>query len=129
MASVARSELRGSITPYSNNVMSPITCKVVTSVPGVWFPLPTGTLGGKASQANAVNNQGHVVGASEDRNRLCRGFFANEQHMWDINLLVKRPRNWFVSEAMDINLVGEILAMARNPQGVLQPVRLIPMKR
>ncbi|MGB0579962.1 MAG: hypothetical protein ACPGVU_09700 [Limisphaerales bacterium] len=49
--------------------------------------------------------------------------------MWDLNLLVKRPRNWFVSEAVDINQVGEILAMARNPQGILQPVRLLPIQR
>ena len=44
--------------------------------------------------------------------------------MWDLNLLVKRPRNWFVSEAVDINAVGEMLATARNPQGVSKPVRL-----
>lgn len=70
-----------------------------------------------------------MVGVSEDRNRIRRGFFCNGRHMWDLNLLVKRPRNWFVSEAVDINQVGEILAMARNPQGILQPVRLLPIQR
>lgn len=87
-----------------------------------------GTLGGSFSYAYAVYSD-LVVGIAEDNQRLRQGFLHDGERMWNLNRLIPNRKNWFITEATDINRKSEILAMARNPHGVPQPVILIPIKR
>jgi len=86
-----------------------------------------GTLVGSFSYAYAVYSE-LVVGIAEENQRLRRVFLHDGERMRDLNRLVPNLKNWFITEATDINRNSDILAMARNPNGVLQPIILIPIK-
>lgn len=73
-----------------------------------------GTLGGDTSRANAINNQGDVVGTSETPvPGQPHAFLFQAGKMIDLHSLVGLDRHWFLEDAHDINDRGEILAIAR----------------
>jgi probable HAF family extracellular repeat protein len=73
-------------------------------------PHDLGTLGGSYSYAFAINDQGRIVGLSENADGYGRAFVYNGGRMSDIGTL-----GGLYSEAHDINAAGQIVGGASTP--------------
>ena len=82
-----------------------------------------GTLGGAESSAFGINDAGQVVGSSATSNRVG---VLEDQHafitgpdgmgMTDLNSLVDLPQGWILTNAMDINNNGQVIAAGIVPE-------------
>ena len=74
-----------------------------------------GTLGGTYSGATAINNNGQVVGfattatGSADR----RAFLYSGGNLLDLNNLLPSGSSWNLTDARDINDLGQIVGMGK----------------
>jgi probable HAF family extracellular repeat protein len=68
-----------------------------------------GTLGGITSIAKSINNSGQVVGYSTDQSRSSRAFLYSNGVMSDLNSLLYPNSGWKLSDAVDINDLGQIV--------------------
>ena len=85
-----------------------------------------GTLGGANSYAKGINDAGVVVGQSDTIDGP-RGFvWAASMGMLDINLMLVNALGWSVEGGVSVSASGEILALARNPQGKYHALLLLP---
>ena len=84
-----------------------------------------GTLGGNYSEAFAINNAGQVVGRSAMGHPVYPGgpdiehaFITgpNGAGMMDLNLLVDLPEGIILTNAMDINNAGQVIAVGTIPE-------------
>lgn len=88
-----------------------------------------GTLGGDRSRAMALNSAGDVVGTSStSADSSSRAFLYHDGTLFDLNDLADAARRgWLLTEAVDINDVGQIIGT-----GVLNSSRrlflLVPVK-
>jgi probable HAF family extracellular repeat protein len=69
-----------------------------------------GTLGGRNSEAAAINDQGAVVGASLTSSSVGHGFVDLHGRMIDLNSLIPAASGLVITNAMDINNRGQIVA-------------------
>jgi probable HAF family extracellular repeat protein len=69
-----------------------------------------GTLGGRNSEAAAINDQGVVVGASLTSSSVGHGFVDLHGRMIDLNSLIPADSGLVITNAMDINNRGQIVA-------------------
>jgi probable HAF family extracellular repeat protein len=77
-----------------------------------------GTLGGSFSVANALNNDGVVVGASlTEGDESFHGFLCVNDRLYDLNEFLDPDENWEVLQAVAINNSGQIVAIASHPEG------------
>ena len=73
-----------------------------------------GTLGGAASSARGINDDGVIVGGSLTRDDLAHhGFIWRDGTMVDLNVLLTDGR-WEVIHALGINDRGEVVAVAHQ---------------
>ncbi|SFH58281.1 PEP-CTERM protein-sorting domain-containing protein [Nitrosospira sp. Nsp14] len=75
-----------------------------------------GTLGGNESYARGINDTGQVVGESDtgEYSSLYNHAFItgpNGEGMMDLNLLVDLPPGWILTDAIDINNNGQVIAL------------------
>lgn len=77
-----------------------------------------GTLGGTNSEANGVNDAGQVVGYSHTVEGATYAFITgpNGAGMRDLNSLVDLPPGVILTEAIDINNAGQIIALSVIPE-------------
>ena len=69
-----------------------------------------GTLaGGRQSAAYAINERGDIVGFSEGANASARAVIVRSGVMQDLNDLIATGSGWVLTEARDINEVGQIV--------------------
>lgn len=72
-----------------------------------------GTLGGDNSRAFGINNAGQVVGGSETAEDGTHAFITTPdgEGMRDLNSLVELPHGVILTQAMDINNSGQLIAV------------------
>jgi len=85
-----------------------------------------GTLGGRRSEAMAINAAQEIVGSSGAASGRVHAFFVDPAGMFDLNDYVNAP-GWTIEEARGINLDRAIAAVAFDPQGRRRAVRLDPL--
>jgi probable HAF family extracellular repeat protein len=86
-----------------------------------------GTLGARLmnhAEAKAINNQGIVVGWSENRAVIFRQGVAK-----DLNQLVAKPVGYMLVDAVDVNDAGQIIGNALTPAGTTHAFLLNPDKK
>jgi probable HAF family extracellular repeat protein len=86
-----------------------------------------GTLGGAETDAGAVNQRGEIVGASLTSAGVPHGFLYDNGKMIDLNSLIPANSGLVITEAQDINDLGQIAAQAisTNPQDRTEYVVLL----
>lgn len=85
-----------------------------------------GSLGGRRSLAAGINNQGHVVGFSEDVIGSERAFLYTGSQMLDLNDLVLNGSAWELMRADGINDNGQIVGQGFH-DGNLRAFLLTPI--
>jgi probable HAF family extracellular repeat protein len=77
-----------------------------------------GTLaGGDFSRALAINEGGEIVGTSESSLGMRAVLWSQAGGMQDLNPLVLGPGNFVLTEAVNINKLGMILAVGHDDNG------------
>jgi probable HAF family extracellular repeat protein len=73
-----------------------------------------GTLGGSQSYARGINDAGQVVGSAETSAGISHAFITglDGKSMTDLNLVVDLPDGVILTEAMDINNMGQVVVVA-----------------
>ncbi len=73
-----------------------------------------GTLGGSSSVAYGINNAGQVVGQADTSTHAAHAYVTgpNGLGMADLNTLVDLPDGIILTQARDINNVGQVIATA-----------------
>src|SRR6185312_16726997 len=66
------------------------------------------TLGGESSAALAINNQGQIVGDSNDASGDDHAFIYANGQMQDLNALINTDSSWRLQVASAINSAGQI---------------------
>jgi len=85
-----------------------------------------GTLGGKSSQANGINNLGQVVGLAETSGGAEHAFLYSDDSMQDLNTLISTSPDWTLEDATGINDKGQICGYGINPSGQTHAFLLTP---
>ena len=85
-----------------------------------------GTLGGVSSEANAINNEGQVVGDFEVKYQDY-AFLFEDGAMVDLNSLISASSGWDLAVATDINDQGDIVGYGENSAGNTDGFLLIPV--
>ena len=87
-----------------------------------------GTLGKDPSTANALNDQGQVVGASGTSGRKRHAFLWQNSRLYDLNTLVAANdySGWELREAYGINNRGQIVCVGADKQGQTAALLLMP---
>ena len=67
------------------------------------------TLGGSASYASAINDNGQVVGISMTITGAYHAFLYNGSTMQDLNSLISPGSGWILNTAYSINNLGDIV--------------------
>jgi probable HAF family extracellular repeat protein len=70
---------------------------------------PLGTLGGSQSAARAINNNGLIVGDSNNASGNNRAFLFQNGVMLDLNMMIEAGSGWTLTQAWDINDAGQIV--------------------
>jgi probable HAF family extracellular repeat protein len=81
-----------------------------------------GTLGGAFSNANDINDDGHIVGCSETANNRTHAFLISTKIMIDLNNLIASDSGWELMSAEGINNCGQIVGYGihnGNPRAFL----------
>ena len=80
------------------------------------------------SEANAINNEGVIVGEDFDRSvGDLRGWVSdNGAALVDLNTLIRKPHGLYVTAAIQINDRGVIAANATTAKGNTHAVVLVP---
>jgi probable HAF family extracellular repeat protein len=80
-----------------------------------------GTLGGRHSYAYGINNLGQVVGQADTASGLAHAFLTGPggTNMLDLNSLVTLTDGAYLTEAKDVNDLGQIIAMGSNGHSYL----------
>lgn len=87
-----------------------------------------GTLGGTSSRGYAINRAGTVVGTAQLSGDVgWVGFIYARGRMTDLNARIRLAQGWRLTEALDINDQGQILAQACGP-AECRFVRLTPLR-
>jgi probable HAF family extracellular repeat protein len=73
-----------------------------------------GTLGGLESYASGINDAGQVVGSAQTPEGINHAFITglDANRMTDLNSLVDLPEGVILTEAMDINNMGQVVVVA-----------------
>lgn len=69
---------------------------------------------GLSGHANAINDNGEVVGFSWDSQGGTNAFLYTDNHLYDLNSLVDPSSGWVIWDARDINDSGLIVAYGQN---------------
>ena len=89
-----------------------------------------GTLGGAWSAAGAINASGVIVGwsayAGQPDSSPGRGFVDQNGVMTDLNSLIASNLGLTLTSAVGINDLGQIVAIGKNADGILESVVLTP---
>ncbi|WP_167759727.1 HAF repeat-containing PEP-CTERM protein [Massilia horti] len=94
--------------------------------------LDLGTLGGTISRANAINNHGQIVGASNTANGDLHAFLYSNGQMLDLSDMVQGLNDWTLMYAYGINDAGQILVSGCPTGGggcsmlLLEPLTAVP---
>lgn len=88
-----------------------------------------GSLGNDPIRANAINNRGQIVGASNVTLYVRHAFLWQDGEMQDLNKLVSPEGKWRLQEAYDVNDNGEIvcLGMPAETPGQRHLLLLMPV--
>jgi probable HAF family extracellular repeat protein len=70
-----------------------------------------GTLGSSGSSAAAINNSGQIVGEAQMNSYPSHAFVWHDGTIYDLNDCVPPDFDWELSRAIDINNLGQILAL------------------
>ncbi len=92
---------------------------------GGWSYL--GTLGGIASYAEGINNNGQIVGYSETASGDFHAFVYGGFTMTDINTLIDPSSGWTLQGAYGINDLGQIVGYGLNSAGQSDAFLLTPV--
>ena len=76
-----------------------------------------GALGGTYSDANAINDDGQVVGVYQTAGGTLDAFFYEGGIMTDLNSLLPPGSGWQLEDATAINNLGQIVGTGINPEG------------
>jgi probable HAF family extracellular repeat protein len=85
-----------------------------------------GTLGGTASQADAISSRGLVVGWSRIPSGEQHAFLWSSGQMLDLNRLANIGGGIWLEEATAINDIGQVVANANNGHAYLIALPLPP---
>jgi probable HAF family extracellular repeat protein len=86
-----------------------------------------GTLpGDTGSFGNGLNNEGRLVGESDDATGACRAFVWEDGLMSDLNTLIPADSGWQLCVALDINDGGQITGGGFAPNGEFHGFLLTP---
>ncbi len=90
-----------------------------------------GTLGGSNSSANAINKLGQIVGYSQIAgDAIGHAFLYSDGTMLDLNSLIDPLSGWIITQANDINDLGQIAANSCNNstgQSICRALLLTPV--
>ena len=85
-----------------------------------------GALGGTASYAADVNNNGQVVGYAV-LNSVQHAFVYENNQMTDLNNLVDSGLGWTLNRARAVNDLGQIVGYGTNASGQIRAFLLTPI--
>jgi len=101
----------------------------------LWSPeggmIDLGTFGGRNSHGVGINSADQVVGYASyyalwESDEISSAFIWSQGFMYDLNQLTDMPEGWHLTRALDINERGWIAASARDENGAMRAVMLIP---
>ena len=86
-----------------------------------------GTLGGRDSMAEGLNNRGQIVGFAYHADGTLHAFISAAGVMRDLNELIPSNSGWMLRNAMAVNDAGQIVGNGVAPDGNIRAFLLTPI--
>ena len=86
-----------------------------------------GTLGGRSSSANDINESGQIVGWANTNGGASHAFIYSNGEMVDLNALIDPTSGWTLHEAYAINNSGQVVGAGANALGTTRAFLLTPV--